>query len=245
MPKPITSAPTTQPQAIDNVRPRDAATLIVLARDGDQHKVLMGRRHDDHKFMPGKYVFPGGRVDFADSRIKPASELAPQVSDKLQKQMRGNPSMARARALALAAVRETFEETGLALGAPLGALKAHSKSPAWQAFFATGVRPQLASLRFICRAITPPRRVRRFDTRFFLTLKEDWEDTIFDVAPSNELTEVRWVSFAKARELDLPRVTRFVLGDLEKRLNRAKTVSFDRKVPFFRYQGKTWIQDHL
>ena len=37
-----------------SVRPRDAATLIVLRDAGDGHKVLMGRRHMNHKFMPGK-----------------------------------------------------------------------------------------------------------------------------------------------------------------------------------------------
>ncbi|HUF44051.1 MAG TPA: NUDIX hydrolase, partial [Aestuariivirgaceae bacterium] len=47
------------------IRPRDAATLIILRRDGAKTRVLMGKRHSDHAFMPGKYVFPGGRVDAA------------------------------------------------------------------------------------------------------------------------------------------------------------------------------------
>jgi len=242
---PIAASPTTQPQAVDNVRPRDAATLIVLRRDGDQPCVLMGRRHDNHKFMPGKYVFPGGRVDYADSRIKPGSELSAPVSNKLQQRMRGTATAARARALALAALRETFEETSLALGDPLGKEKANSKSPAWQAFFDAGVRPRLGPLQFVARAITPPRRVRRYDTRFFLTLQEDWDRLSFDIAPSSELTEVHWVTFQQAQTLDLPRVTSFVLKDLEQRLNRSNKLSFGQKVPFFRYHGNSWLHDHL
>jgi hypothetical protein len=44
-------------------RPKDAATLILIDRSGDKPKVLVGKRHDKVVFMPGKYVFPGGRVD--------------------------------------------------------------------------------------------------------------------------------------------------------------------------------------
>ena len=42
------------------MRPRNAATLIIIDRKGKEPKVLMGRRHSGHKFMPGKFVFPGG-----------------------------------------------------------------------------------------------------------------------------------------------------------------------------------------
>ena len=80
--------------------------------------------------------------------------------------MKGTRSEARARALALAAVRETFEEAGLLIGTPLGA-GAAPKAPTWQDFFATGFRPALGRLTFFARAITPPGRPRRFDTRFF------------------------------------------------------------------------------
>ena len=94
------------------LRPRDAATLIMLRGNGSGTKVLMGKRHAGHKFLPNKFVFPGGRVDFADCRHPPASDLHPKVADKLLTKMRGRPSAGRARGLAMAAVRETFEETG-------------------------------------------------------------------------------------------------------------------------------------
>ena len=49
-----------------NITPKDASTLILLDRSGSEPKVLMGKRHDRHVFMPGAYVFPGGRVDPID-----------------------------------------------------------------------------------------------------------------------------------------------------------------------------------
>ncbi len=98
-----------------NQRPRDAATLIVLDRTGPAPKVLMGRRHPNHKFMPGKFVFPGGRVEAGDRQMSVAGALDAHCERRLMTRVQ-RPSMQRARALALAAIRETFEETGLAFG---------------------------------------------------------------------------------------------------------------------------------
>src|SRR6187431_616429 len=84
------------------VRPRDAATLLIVRRDGSVPRVLMGKRAASHKFMPNKFVFPGGRVDAGDSRIVPPHDLHPEVMKRL---LRGC-SATRARALALAAIRE-------------------------------------------------------------------------------------------------------------------------------------------
>ena len=117
--------------------------------------------------MPGRYVFPGGRVDPADKHIAVEDDLKPGDLKKLMVAMKGTPSEARARALALAAVRETFEEAGLLIGTPLGAAAA-PKAPTWQDFFATGYRPALARLTFFARAITPPGRPRRFDIALLL-----------------------------------------------------------------------------
>jgi len=52
-----------------NIAPKDASTLILLDRSGAEPKVLMGKRHDRHVFMPGAYVFPGGRVDPIDRSV--------------------------------------------------------------------------------------------------------------------------------------------------------------------------------
>src|SRR5882672_6203222 len=88
------------------LRPRDAATLILLERSDKDVLVLMGRRHAGHAFMPGKFVFPGGRTDPADSRIPIATSLHPHEEAKLTAGV-GRTSLARARAIALSAIRET------------------------------------------------------------------------------------------------------------------------------------------
>src|SRR3954462_13607949 len=80
-------------------RPVDAATLILVDRNAAVPKVLVGQRHDKLGFMPGKLVFPGGRVDKTDNRIPVA---APISSEREANLMKGSPKtqLARARALA-------------------------------------------------------------------------------------------------------------------------------------------------
>ena len=192
---------------------RDAATLILLDRSEAPTRVLMGKRHAGHKFMPGKFVFPGGAVDTADRRMAVAGPLDARVSDKLLARTRAR-SPDYARGLALAAIRECFEETGLALGvADHGAPEA--PPPGWIEFAATGVFPTLEGVEFLARAITPPGRTRRFDARFFV-MDASWiahrgEGVIHSEA---ELTELVWIPLPDALGLDIPNITRTVLGDL-------------------------------
>src|SRR5262249_22864511 len=96
-------------------RPNDAATLILVDRSGSIPKVLVGKRHDNVVFMPGKFVFPGGRVDKADYRVPVAAPITPELEANLFK---GSPKTvaSRAKSLAIAAIREACEETGLCLG---------------------------------------------------------------------------------------------------------------------------------
>jgi 8-oxo-dGTP pyrophosphatase MutT (NUDIX family) len=142
-----------------NVTPKDASTLILLDRSGPSPKVLMGKRHDRHVFLPGKFVFPGGGVDAADKLMAPAVSLDPRTEQKLMRRTR-RPTAIKARSLALAAVRETFEETGLLLGRKGEAVQG-LPAGAWQAFAEANILPDLSSMHFIARAITPPRRARR------------------------------------------------------------------------------------
>src|SRR6185312_16240839 len=90
-------------------RPRDAATLILLDSKGGEVHVLMGRRHARHAFMPGKFVFPGGRTDPDDGRVPVTDMLDPLEEAKLLATI-ARRSQARARAIALSAIRETYEE---------------------------------------------------------------------------------------------------------------------------------------
>ncbi|MBV9906848.1 MAG: NUDIX hydrolase, partial [Hyphomicrobiales bacterium] len=71
------------------LRPRDAATLILV--DGAERgtaRVLMGKRHPGHKFMPGKFVFPGGRVEPEDRRMAATGALDAHVEEKLNARVR-------------------------------------------------------------------------------------------------------------------------------------------------------------
>src|SRR5215472_14224634 len=102
-------------QSFPNLKPRDSATLILVDRSSDVPKVLLGRRHQRHRFLPGKFVFPGGRIEPADRLIAAAAALHEQHARKLMQRMR-RPSLAKAAAFALAAVRETYEETGIMVG---------------------------------------------------------------------------------------------------------------------------------
>ena len=66
---------TIRDQSSPNQRPRDSATLILIDRSGPVPKVLLGRRHERHRFLPGKFVFPGGRVEIQDRLMPMAAPL--------------------------------------------------------------------------------------------------------------------------------------------------------------------------
>ena len=220
-------------------RPRDAATLILLDRKGDETRVLMGRRHMRHAFMPGKFVFPGGRTDPADSRIPVATGLHPAIETKIAS---GRTSTTRARAIALSAVRETYEEAGLLIGRP-GAFE--TAKPDWRGFADNNVMPSLEGLRFVARAITPPGRVRRFDTRFLAAFRDDVAVELADGGPTDELEEIMWLPLEKAKEADIPAITRTVLTELLARLRDDPELSPGAPVPFYYMRHNRFRRDIL
>lgn len=222
-------APTTYHRGI---RPRDAAALIVVRFDGPAPCVLMGERHARHRFMPGKVVFPGGRLDRSDLVLVPGAGLAPHTEDLLLNGRRGPAARRRARGLALAAIRETFEEAGLLIGTPDGGGRPRSRAPAWRAFLDHGIAPDPARLHFLARAVTPPGMVRRFDTRFFLA---DAADVAAETAPpTDELLRPSWRTFAEARASDVPLITRAILDLAESRLGELAAGRITSAVPWFR-----------
>src|SRR5689334_18645559 len=85
-------------QSHPNLKPRDAATLIIVDRSGTQPKVLLGRRHEGLKFMAGKLVFPGGRMEAGDKKMPVATDLDPHAGTRLMRNVR-RPSLEKARAL--------------------------------------------------------------------------------------------------------------------------------------------------
>ncbi len=215
------------------LRPRDAATLILVERsEHDAARVLMGKRHERHKFMPGKFVFPGGRVEPEDRRMCAAGALDPNVEEKLNARVRW-PSPSFARALALAAIRETFEETGLAIGVCGRGAPENPPPGAWTRFAATGVTPALDAIDFLARAITPPGRVRRFDARFLIADARFVAKRIEGaIHPQAELVELVWTPLNEALNLDLPEITRKALEDLAQALEGG--LDKRRPRPFYR-----------
>ncbi|MFY9692302.1 MAG: hypothetical protein WAK35_01015, partial [Xanthobacteraceae bacterium] len=99
---------TMRDQSFPNVKPRDSATLILIDRTEAVPKVLLGRRHQRHRFLPGKFVFPGGRIEPADRLMATAAALNERHVANLMRHVK-RPSAAKAAAYALAAVRETYE----------------------------------------------------------------------------------------------------------------------------------------
>ena len=223
------------------LRPRDAATLILLDNSGAGVRVLMGRRHRRHAFMPGKFVFPGGRTDPADSRISTAGELHPDEAAKLCGSRRP-VSPARARAIAMSAIRETYEEAGLLIGTP-GVFA--TRAAGWQGFVEHGVQPSLDRLRLVARAITPPGRVRRYDTRFLAAWRSDVAVALPGGGPTDELEELVWLPLAEAKEAEIPSITRTVLGELEKRLETDPVLRPGGRVPFYRMLHNRFRREEL
>jgi len=224
------------------VRPKDAATLILVDRSGRVPKVLLGKRHHGHKFMPGKFVFPGGRVDPADRRMPVARPLDPSTEAHLMKRLQ-RPSAAKARAFALAAIRETFEETGLLLGVRGRATAKVPRGP-WTAFAAANILPDLGALHFIGRAITPPGRPRRFDARFFTMDASAIAQRIDGViGPDAELVELVWMPLKDAKQLDMPAVTGVMLEELDARI--ADGFAHELPVPFYSMPRGRFRRDML
>lgn len=209
---------------------RDAATIVLLrVRDG-KHQVLMGQRGSGAVFMPNKYVFPGGAVDKQDYDIVPATPLSALDDQKLSHLAPDGI----ASALAMAAIRELWEETGLMLAQ---AGKTDRDIPAdWQGFYNQGLAPRADALRFFFRAITPPGRTRRFDARFFIAYStavhgsdEDFSDA------SDELGHLHWIDLTEAKALDLPFITEVVLSEV---LAITRDPDTPRKTPFFHHDDE-------
>ncbi len=212
--------------AKDKTAIRHASTVIVLRDRDTKPRVLMGQRGAKAAFMPNKFVFPGGAVEADDGKIPLARPLPNLCAARLDEE--SEPGMSRS--LAVAALRELWEETGQVLGVPApwpGAVP-----PDWLEFAATGHRPAAEALQFVFRAITPPGRPRRFDARFFLldaeALVSDPDD--FSSA-SDELSHLQWIAVDDVRNFDLPFITEVVLAEIAA---RAQDNTPPASVPFFR-----------
>ena len=179
------------------VRPRDAASLILLRGEGRDLELLAGRRPGHVKFMPGVWVFPGGAIDPEDRRkwhVETGGEHLP-------------PRLVRC---ARAALRETWEEVGVLVGRRAEiAAAAPGLSAIETAYAEHGISASLDVLTYVGRAITPTPVFRRFNTRFFLG---DASAVFGDPVSTDELEDVGWHPVGR-RPLDPFRdVTQFMLA---------------------------------
>ncbi|MEJ8308684.1 NUDIX hydrolase [Agrobacterium larrymoorei] len=210
------------------MRPRDAACLILTDRSGDYPRVLVGKRSSRHVFMPDVYVFPGGRRDPRDHALPFSADLRPRVIDKLRHSASRVMSVAGARALALAAVRELQEETGLCFQ------NDHSQQG-----------PDLASLRYVARAITPPGRVRRFDTRFFFCFTDEVGIEPANIKDSAELQDLQWLDIRDSSGVNMAAITRMVLEDVTNFMIGDQPLHFESRVRLYFERRGTFIRGFL
>ena len=205
---------------------RNAATVIVLRDRMGTPAILMGQRGAKAAFMPNKFVFPGGAVDPADADIP----LAAPVPEPCFARLEDDAPAGMQSALAAAAIRELWEETGLVLGRP-GPWSGDVPDD-WQSFAATGHVPAGDRLQFVFRALTPPGRPRRFDARFFLVDAADISGDLDDFThASDELSHLQWIPLSQARSFDLPFITEVVLAEIEARVT---DLTPPASVPFFK-----------
>jgi 8-oxo-dGTP pyrophosphatase MutT (NUDIX family) len=208
----------------------------VLIRAGaDGPEVLLGRRHRRAGFLPDIYVAPGGRVDTDDLRESGfAEELHPHVTAQLQTGNRGRPALAFARA----AIRETFEETGLLVTGGRHVAARPAAAPIWQTFGARNCRPGFDRLDFVCRAITPTYSKRRYNTRFFLA---DGAAVSGELGGDGELEDLNWWPIAELRRLTIVDVTEFVLTEALRRWHMRAPIGHEPASLFcYRGDGARW-----
>ena len=209
--------------------PRDSATVVLLRDSPSGPEAYLLRRQQSMAFASGMYVFPGGSVDPRDAEVRtgwagpPPAEWAARF---------GAPEPL-ARALVCAAVRETFEESGVLLAGPdAGTVVADTSSDDWESDRRALISRDLPFAEFLARRglvlradllrawahwITPDVEPRRFDTRFFvaaLPVGQVTRDLL------EEADRVEWVPAAAAvrrwvaKEMDLMPPTLVTLAEL-------------------------------
>ncbi|UOE22166.1 NUDIX domain-containing protein [Thermobifida halotolerans] len=183
--------------------PRDAATVLLVRRAVCGLEVYLLRRVSSMRFAPGRYVFPGGSVDPRDSD-RGVRWAGPPPREWAHALGADEPL---ARALVCAAVRETFEESGVLLAGPSETeVVADTRGDDWEDDRRALVDRSLSLaelldrrglvlrsdlLRPWSRWITPDVEPHRYDTRFFAAVLPEGQQTR-DVG--GEADHVAWMA---------------------------------------------------
>ncbi|WP_417519527.1 NUDIX hydrolase [Minwuia sp.] len=201
------------------VRPRNAASLVITRGKGLDTEVLMGQRAKRHRFMPHMYVFPGGGLDREDRTADVLADLPDRPKARLMRQVQREDV---ARGLAVAAARETWEETGLVFGEVRN----------------DRFTPDLSGLDYLARAITPPPSPIRFHARFFIADAEHAQGGgSAPISGSGELLDLAFRPLLECLTMPIADVTEFVLEEV---LRRVRGTSIEA-VPIFSYQNNAPI----
>lgn len=186
--------------------PVPAATTVLLRAGENGPEILLLRRHRTSGFVPGAYVFPGGRVDPEDGEpgLLARTDLGDGAAD-----LRDGAAAPEYR---MAAVRELFEETGVLLagrdaGHAVGDAAADPRLADWREALMQGrstlldlidsldLRLAAADLVYCAHWITPVAERRRYDTRFFLAALPPGAEASID---GREMTDALWLTPAAA-----------------------------------------------
>ena len=187
---------------------KDAATIVLIRNYGSKAFVLMGKRSETATFMPSKYVFPGGVWEKQDNFVPLSQDMSEKQKQLLMIKTGGTWNAN----LGVTVIRELWEETGLRLSSTG---KFENVPTSWEEFFFDNQGPDLSKLNFFFRAITPPGRPRRFDTRFFFcNARNIFGDLEKFHKASGELNDLQWIEIAKAGTLDLPKITIIAINRL-------------------------------
>ncbi len=192
-------------------RPRPAAT-IVLMREGDAGiEALLLRRNHDTGFVPGAWVFPGGRVDEADGR-DPIIERIDGLDASRAARRLGLKERSEALSYYVAALREAFEETGILValdqdrrqlptakeGGLVEALRddlLEDRVGFDEVLDALQCRLDGGSVEYLAHWITPEVEPRRYDTRFFAARVPPGSRFVID---AREMTDAAWLTPTEA-----------------------------------------------
>lgn len=232
------------------VEPRSAATVVLL-RDGDGEpgglESYLLRRHVGMEFAAGMSVFPGGGVDPRDAELADALWAGPSPTEWAER-MECTP--AEAKALVCAAVRETFEESGVLLAGTTAAVVADTTGEDWERDRAALEGRELSLTDFLTTRglvlrtdllsvlggwLTPVFEPKRYLTWFFVAALPEGQVTR-DV--STESDTVAWLPvrealrLADARQMMLMPPTYATLCDMYDARTPVEAMERAARIPF-------------
>jgi len=231
--------------SVEVVEPRDAATVVLLRDGAEALEVYLLRRRTSMAFGAGMHVFPGGSVDARD-RDESVGWIGPAPAVWAE---RLSCDADLARALVCAAVRETFEESGVLLASHAdGTMVGDTTGDDWEADRLALIDGALSLSEFLRRRalvlradllrcwahwITPEWLSRRFDTRFFVAAVPGGQQTR-DVG--GEADHVTWlrvdeaVALHRDGALTLMTATAATLRELSRHGDVSSALAAERRI---------------